>query len=77
MQTGREVMMTGAFAGRSIGEVFPVVSAVAKLICEDGNAFAAYVHEALYDSNEAQRESLLSVHQSLRNKNNGIDDRAR
>jgi hypothetical protein len=76
-QTGREVMMTGAFAGRSVGEVLPVVSAVAKLICEDGRAYAAYVHEALYDSNEAQRESLLSVHQSLRNTDNGIDDRAR
>jgi hypothetical protein len=23
--TGREVMMTGAFAGRNVGEVFPVV----------------------------------------------------
>ena len=69
-------MMTGA--GRSVGEAFPVVSAVAKLICEDGQAFAAYIHEALYDSNDAQRESLvLSVHQSLRNQNNEIDDRAR
>ncbi len=28
-RTGREVMMTGAFAGRNIGEAFPVVSAVA------------------------------------------------
>ncbi len=76
-QTGRNVVMTGAFAGRSIGEVFPVVSAVAKLVCEDGRAYAAYVHEALYDSNEVQLESPLSVHQSLRNTNNGIDDRAR
>jgi hypothetical protein len=52
-QTGREVMMTGAFAGRNVGEVFPVVSAVAKLICEDGQAYAAYAHEALLDSNPA------------------------
>lgn len=36
--------MTGAFAGRNIGEVFPVVSAVAKLIDENGHAYAAYVH---------------------------------
>ena len=36
-RTGREVMMTGAFAGRNVGEVFPVVSAVAKLVCEDRN----------------------------------------
>ena len=69
--------MTGAFAGRNVGEVFPVVSAVAKLVCEDGNSFAAYAHEALLDSNPAQKESLLSVHQSLRDQRNGIDDRAR
>ncbi|KAI2505565.1 hypothetical protein MHU86_8901 [Fragilaria crotonensis] len=31
----------------------------------------------LYDSNPAQTESLLSVHQSLRDTRNGIDDRAR
>jgi hypothetical protein len=69
--------MSGAFAGRSTGEVFPVVSAVAKLVCEDGKAYAAYAHEALYDCNPAQIESLLSVHQSLRDPRNGIDDRAR
>ena len=76
-RTGREVMMTGAFAGRNVGEVFPVVSAVAMLVCEDGKAYAAYAHEALLDSNPAQKESLLSVHRSLRNPHNGIDDRAR
>ena len=69
--------MSGAFAGRSAGEVFPVVSAVAKLVCEDGKAYAAHVHEALLDSYAAQKESLLSVHQSLRSTRNGIDDRAR
>ncbi|KAI2510964.1 Reverse transcriptase (RNA-dependent DNA polymerase) [Fragilaria crotonensis] len=69
--------MTGAFAGRNVGEIFPVVLAVAKLQCEDGREYAAYVHEALFDSNPAERESLLSVHQSLRNVDNGIDDRAR
>ena len=74
--TGREVMMTGAFAGRNVGEVFPVVSAVAKLVCEDGTEYAAFAHEALYDTNLAQMESLLSVHQSLRDPRNGIDDRA-
>lgn len=76
-RTGREVMMTGAFAGRNVGEVFPVVSAVAKLVCENGKAYAAYAHEALLDMNPAQKESLLSVHQSLRDQRNGIDDRAR
>ena len=75
--TGREVMMTGAFAGRNVGEYFPVVSAVSKVVGEDGKAYAAYAHEALYDSNPAQKESLLSVHQSLRDQRNGIDDRAR
>jgi hypothetical protein len=76
-RTGREVTMTGAFAGRNVGESFPVVSAVAKLRDEDGRCYAAYAHEALYDSNPAQTESLLSVHQSLRDTRNGIDDRAR
>lgn len=76
-RTDREVMMTGAFAGRNVGEAFPVVSAVAKIVCEDGKAYAAYAHEALFDSNPAQRELLLSVHQSLRDQRNGIDDRAR
>jgi hypothetical protein len=75
--TGREVMMTGAFAGRNVGEMFPVVSAVAKVVGEDGKEYAAYAHEALLDSNPAQKESLLSVHQSLRDPQNGIDDRAR
>jgi hypothetical protein len=72
-------MMTGAFAGRTnTGEVFPVVvTAVAKLIEEDGVPHVAIAHEALYDANPAQTESLLSVHQSLRDKRNGIDDRAR
>ena len=59
--TGREVVMSGAFAGRSAGEIFPVVSAVAKLVCEDGTAYAAYAHEALLDTNPVQVESLLSV----------------
>ena len=68
--------MTGAFAGRNVGETFPVVTAVAKIIDAEGKAYAAIAHEALLDSNPAQVESLLSVHQSLRNVNNGIDDRA-
>ena len=75
--TGRKVVMTGVFAGRNVGEVFPVVSAVAKLVCEDGTSFEAYAHEALLDMNPLQVESLLSVDQPLRNQHNGIDDRAR
>jgi hypothetical protein len=69
--------MSGAFARRSAGEMFPVVSVIAKLVCEDGKAYTAYTHEALYDNNAAQIEYLLSVHQSLRDPHNGIDDRAR
>ena len=69
--------MTGAFAGRNVGEVFSVVSAVAEFICEDGTAYAACVYEALLDSNPAQKESPLTVHQSLRDQRNGIDNRAR
>ena len=75
--TGREVVMSGAFAGWSPGESFQVISAVAKLVCGDGSGYAAYVYEALLDSNPLQVESLLSVHQSLRLPGNGIDDRTR
>jgi hypothetical protein len=70
-------MMTGAFAGRNVGERFPIVSGAVKLIDETGKAYAAIAHEALYDDNCAQVESLLSIHQSLANPKNGIDDRAR
>lgn len=58
--------MIGAFAGRNVGETFPVVSAEAKImIGEDGKAYAAITHESLYDASPAQTELLLSVHQSL------------
>ena len=53
-------MMTGAFAGRNVGERFPIVSGAVKLIDETGKAYAAIAHEALYDDNHAQVESLLS-----------------
>jgi hypothetical protein len=77
-QNGRKVFMTSAFAGKNVGETFPVVSAVAKIIDEDGKAYAAIAHEAaLHDPNPAQKESLLSVHQSLQDLKNGMDDRAR
>jgi hypothetical protein len=69
-------MMTGAFAGRNVGERFPIVSGAVKLIDETGKAYAAIAHEALYDDNHAQVELLLSIHQSLANPKNGIDDRA-
>ena len=71
------MVMTGAFAGRDAGQQFPVVTATAKVIDEYGKAYAAVVHEALYDGSPHQVESLLSIHQSLANHDNGIDDRAR
>jgi hypothetical protein len=70
--TGWEVVMSGAIAGQSPGESFPVVSAVAKLVYEDRSSYIAYVHQALLDSNSAQVELLFSVHQSLRLPGNGI-----
>ena len=76
-RSGREIVMAGAFAGRGPGHTFPVVSAVAKLLDENGRAYAAIAHEVLYDTNHNQVESLLSLHQSLANPSNGIDDRAR
>ena len=75
--TGRKVTMIGAFAGRNVGQSFPVVSAECKLTDEAGTSYIAVVHEALYDANVEQVESLLSVHQSLRMQCNGIDDRSR
>ncbi|KAL7575091.1 hypothetical protein ACA910_000459 [Epithemia clementina (nom. ined.)] len=69
--------MTGAFAGRDSGQQFPVVTAAAKLIDESGKQYAAVAHKVLYDSSPHQVESLLSIHQSLSNQANGINDRAR
>ena len=69
--------MIGAFAGRNVGQSFPVVSAECKLMDENGISYIAIVHEALYDESAEQVESLLSVHQCLRMQCNGIDDRSR
>jgi hypothetical protein len=52
------------------------VNRAVKLIDETGKADDAIAHEALYDDNCAQVELLLSIHQSLMNPKNGIDDRA-
>jgi hypothetical protein len=65
------------FAGRNVGEKFPVIIGAAKLRDENGNVYAAIVNEALYDDNKAQVESLLSVHQALADPQNGVDDHAR
>jgi hypothetical protein len=54
--------MTGPpFVGRNVGETFTVVSAVTKIIGEDGKPYAVITHKALsYDTNPTQMESLLS-----------------
>lgn len=75
--TGRLVVMTGTFAGRSTGQRFPVVQAAAKIIDAEGKEYAGIANEALYDDNAQQVEALLSIHQSLANSKNAIDDRAR
>jgi hypothetical protein len=72
--TGHYVLMTGAFAGRNVDKKLPVVIGASKLRDEDGTVYAAIANEALYDDNEAQVESLLSVHQALADPCNGIDD---
>jgi len=51
-----------------------VVHAACKAVLKDGSAFVLIANEALYNSNEAQVESLLSVHQSLQLQANCIDD---
>ena len=73
--TGRTVFMSQAFAGRSKGQQFPVVSAVTKLVLSDGRKFAFIVHEGLYDDNPLQKESLLATHQTCDFNDNRIDDR--
>lgn len=76
-KTGRFVTMSGAFSGRSCAIRFPVVSAACRLTTEDGRQFKAIVHEALYDENPSQVESLMSIHQVLQMDINAVDDRAR
>ena len=76
-ETGRSVMMVGAFAGRNTGESFREVHAACRLTDEHGKRVLGIACFALYDSNPAQSESLLSLHQSLANCSNGIDDRSR
>jgi hypothetical protein len=44
---------------------------------EDAKAYAATMHEVLYDGSHDHVESFLSVHQSLCDRQNGIDGRAR
>ena len=47
--TGWLISLSGALAGRHSGTLFPVVSAVAKLVDSDNNLYCAIVHEALFD----------------------------
>lgn len=72
--TGRHVSLLGALAGRHTGQSFPVVSAMALLIDENGKRYCAIVHEALYDDNPAQHESLMANAQVRKRTGNAIDD---
>ena len=74
--TGRSITLNGTFAGHGSGYLLPVVSGAAKVIDEQGQVYAAIIHEVLYDDNPHQVESLLSTHQSLSNSDNAIDDQA-
>ena len=67
--TGWSITMNGAFAGRSLGYLLPVVSAAAKVIDEQGQVYTAIAHEVLHDDNPQKVASLLSTHQSLSNPN--------
>ena len=51
--TGREVTMVGSFAGRSVGQTFPVVSVIYKMTDEERNSYADLVYEEVYDNSDA------------------------
>ena len=72
--TNRCVIMLQALQGRHAGEKFPVVQAIAKLSDAHGNDYCAEVNEALYDNNNEQKESLLSVHQARSDGKTAVDD---
>src|SRR6056300_298286 len=57
--TAKYVNLLGPLAGRHAGEIFQVVSAVTKLIDENGKAYCAIIHEGLLDTARDQRETLL------------------
>ena len=66
--------MLQALQGRHAGQKFPVVQAIAKLSDAHGNDYCAEVNEALYDNNNEQKESLLSVHQARSDGKTAVDD---
>ena len=68
--------MAGAFARRNTGQIFMVVSAVRQLTPSNGLQYCTYAHDALYDDNMEQKESLLSTHHALTNISTSIDDRS-
>ena len=71
--TGRHVTLTGALAGRHSGTILPIVTAMAKIIAEDGKEYCGVAHEALHDTNPNQHESLLPSAQA-RHAGNAIDN---
>ena len=69
--------MFGAFASRNKGKQFAVVVAKCTIRDSSGSLFVAVAHDVLYDKNSLQKESLLSIHQSLKCQQNAIDDRSK
>jgi hypothetical protein len=69
-------MMTGAFAGRNIGEVFPVVLAVANLCVRTVRLMRNMLMKP-YWTQTLRKKSLSFLCTNLRDQRNGIDDRAR
>jgi hypothetical protein len=76
-ESGRKICMTGPFKGRDRGMVFKVVTAACKLRDELGRTYIGIANECLHDPSPEQKESLLSIHQSLECSDNAIDDRGR
>ena len=66
--------MLTALQGRHPGQRFEVVSAAVKITDEEGKSFCAIANEALYDPNNCQKESLLSIHQARSDGTNAVDD---
>lgn len=60
-EIGLTIIVAGTFTGRDPGQHLPVVVAAAKVANEHGNQYAMIAHEALYNLNPDQVESLLSI----------------
>ena len=75
--TNRHIIMLTALQGRHPDQRFEVVSAAVKITDEYGRNFCVIANEALYDSSNCQKESLLSIHQARTEGTNTVDDCSR